>query len=79
MLPYDKSTLDAAATAMTYSAFGSTCATTASNPCAEISINTSITTHINSDYVEISGKRFSTKQLAYLLSKLLEEHPECQV
>lgn len=35
--------------------------------------------YINSEYLEISGKRFSTKQLAYLLSKLLDEHPECQV
>ena len=36
-------------------------------------------TYVNSDYIEISGKRFSSKQLAYLLSKLLEEHPECQI
>ena len=37
------------------------------------------TTYIGSEYVEIAGKRFSSKQLAYLLSKLLDEHPECQV
>ena len=42
-----------------------------------VSYNT--TTHIGSDYIEISGKRFSSKQLAYLLSKLLDEHPECQI
>ena len=41
--------------------------------------STQTTIYINSDYIEISGKRFSTKQLAYLLSKLLDEHPECQV
>ena len=52
---------------------------TTSNPCTEITIDTRLTTHINSDHLEISGKRFSTKQLAYLLSKLLDEHPECQV
>lgn len=56
-----------------------TCTLTTSNPCTEIAINTRLTTHINSDYLEISGKRFSTKQLAYLLSKLLDEHPECQI
>ena len=37
------------------------------------------TTYIGSEYIEIAGKRFSSKQLAYLLSKLLDEHPECQV
>ena len=37
------------------------------------------TTYIGSEYIEIAGKRFSSKQLAYLLSKLLDEHPECKV
>ena len=59
--------------------FATTCTVATSNPCAQIFVDTAITTYINSDYVEISGKRFSTKQLAYLLSKLLDEHPECQV
>ena len=59
--------------------FATTCTVTASNPCSEIAINTRTVTHIGSDYLELSGKRFSTKQLAYLLSKLLDEHPECQV
>lgn len=50
-----------------------------SNPCAEIGINAETTARIGSEYIEIAGKRFSSKQLAYLLSKLLDEHPECQV
>ena len=52
---------------------------TLANPCAEIAIDSKTTTYIGSEYVEIAGKRFSSKQLAYLLSKLLDEHPECQV
>ena len=75
MLPYDKSILDALTNATTFGY----CATAASNPYAEINSSTQTTIYINSDYVEISGKRFSTKQLAYLLSKLLDEHPECQI
>ena len=49
------------------------------DPCAETYIDAKTTTYIGSAYIEIAGKRFSSKQLAYLLSKLLEEHPECQV
>lgn len=59
--------------------FATTHIVTASNPCSEIAVNTHFVTRIGSDYLEISGKRFSTKQLAYLLSKLFDEHPECQV
>ena len=51
----------------------------ATNPCSEIGINSSATTYIGTDFIELAGKRFDTKQLAYLLVKLLEEHPECQV
>ena len=36
-------------------------------------------TYVGSEFIEIAGKRFSSKQLAYLLSKLLDEHPECQI
>lgn len=36
-------------------------------------------TYIGSEYIEIAGKRFDSKQLAYLLSKLLDEHPECKI
>lgn len=50
-----------------------------SNPCAEIGINAETTTYIGSEYIEIAGKRFDSKQLAYLLSKLLDEHPECKI
>ena len=39
----------------------------------------STTTYIGSEYIEIAGKRFDSKQLAYLLSKLLDEHPECKI
>ena len=49
------------------------------NTCTEIGINDETTMHIGSKYIELAGKRFDTKQLAYLLSKLLDEHPECQV
>lgn len=54
-------------------------ATTSANPCTEIGINAKTTTHIGSEYIEIAGKRFDSKQLAYLLSKLLDEHPECKI
>lgn len=54
-------------------------ATTSANPCSEVTINTKTTTYIGSEYVEIAGKRFDSKQLAYLLSKLLDEHPECKI
>ena len=53
--------------------------TVIANPCSEISLNAVATTYVGSEYIEIAGKRFSSKQLAYLLSKLLDEHPECQV
>ena len=36
-------------------------------------------TYVGSEFIEIAGKRFSSKQLAYLLSKLLDEHPECKI
>ena len=49
------------------------------NPCYEIGISNSATTYIGTDFIELAGKRFDTKQLSYLLVKLLEEHPECQV
>ena len=52
---------------------------TLANPCAEITLNSKTTTYIGSEYVEIAGKRFDSKQLAYLLSKLLDEHPECKI
>ena len=76
MLPYDKTALIAAAKADTYSAIVST-----ANPISTVigALDSPTTAYIGSDYLEISGKRFSTKQLAYLLSKLLDEHPECQV
>ena len=69
MLPYDKATLSAFAAANAV----------LTNPCCEIDISSPTVFTVNSDYIELAGKRFSTKQLAYLLSKLLEEHPECQV
>lgn len=49
------------------------------SPCSEININAVAITYIGSDFIELAGKRLDTKQLAYLLSKLLDEHPECQV
>ena len=52
---------------------------TLANPCSEVILNSKTTTYIGSEYVEIAGKRFSSKQLAYLLSKLLDEHPECKI
>ena len=52
---------------------------TLANPCVEVAIGSKTTAYIGSEYIEIAGKRFSSKQLAYLLSKLLDEHPECQV
>lgn len=54
-------------------------ATISANPYSEVTINSKTTTYIGSEYIEIAGKRFDSKQLAYLLSKLLDEHPECQV
>ena len=70
MFPYDSTILNA---------FGAANASTVvTNPCSEINIS-AVVTYIGTDFLEISGKRFSTKQLAYLLSKLLDEHPECQV
>ena len=71
MLPYDSTTLKGFDVANT--------STVLTNPCSEIGINSSATTYIGSDFIELAGKRFSSKQLAYLLSKLLDEHPECQV
>ena len=71
MLPYDSTILkgfDAA-----------NINTVIANPCSEININAVATTYIGTDFIELAGKRFSSKQVAYLLSKLLEEHPECQV
>ena len=53
--------------------------TITANPYSEININSVVTTYIGTDFIELAGKRFNTKQLAYLLVKLLEEHPECQV
>ena len=52
---------------------------TLANPCSEIIIDSKTTTYIGSEYIEIAGKRFDSKQLAYLLSKLLDEHPECKI
>ena len=80
---FDKTAMAAAAQANIYSSIGA-------NPCTEIPVSSMIgayditlgsptTTYIGSDYIELAGKRFSAKQLAYLLSKLLEEHPECQL
>ena len=71
VLPYDSAILNG---------FGAAnVGTIIANPCSEISINTVATTYIGTDFIELAGKRFDTKQLAYLLVKLLEEHPECQV
>ena len=53
--------------------------TVIANPCSEINLNAVTTTYIGTDFIELAGKRFNSKQLAYLLSKLLKEHPECQV
>lgn len=53
--------------------------TVITNPCSEIGLNAVATTYIGTDFIELAGKRFDSKQLAYLLSKLLDEHPECQV
>ena len=71
MLSYDSTILNGFSAA--------NASTVITNPCSEIGISHSITHYIGSDYIELAGKRFSSKQLAYLLSKLLEEHPECQV
>ena len=71
MLPYDSTVLNG---------FSATNASTVlTNPCTEININAVATTYIGTDFIELAGKRFDTRQLAYLLVKLLEEHPECQV
>lgn len=71
MLPYDSAILND---------FGAAdVGTMITNPCPEISLNAVATTYIGTDFIELAGKRFDTKQLAYLLVKLLEEHPECQV
>ena len=53
--------------------------TVVTNPCSEINLSAVATTYIGTDFIELAGKHFSSKQVAYLLSKLLEEHPECQV
>ena len=66
MLPYDSTILNGFSAA--------NASTVLTNP-----INTVATTYIGTDFIELAGKRFSAKQLAYLLSKLLEEYPECQV
>ena len=81
MLSYDKAGLIAATNANAYSAFGVAGTPASSVPNAyDISELDGPTTHyIGSDFIELAGKRFDSKQLAYLLSKLLEEHPECQV
>ena len=71
MLPYDSTILNGFSAA--------NASTVLTNPCSEININTTATTYIGADFIELAGKRFSSKQLAYLLSKLLDEHPECQV
>ena len=71
MLPYDPTTPNGIIAA--------NISTVVTNPCSEIGISSSTTHYIGSDYIELAGKRFSSKQLAYLLSKLLDEHPECQV
>ena len=71
MLPYDSTILNGFSAA--------NASTVLTNPCSEININTVATTYIGTDFIELAGKRFSAKQLAYLLSKLLEEYPECQV
>ena len=71
MLPYDSTILNGFSAA--------NASTVITNPCTEIGLNASATTYISTNFIELAGKRFSSKQLAYLLSKLLEEHPECQV
>ena len=71
MLPYDSTILND---------FGAANVDTMiTNPCSEISLNAVATTYIGTDFIELAGKRFNSKQLAYLLSKLLDEHPECQI
>ena len=75
MLPYDSAILNEFTAANVSRVI--------TNPCSEINLNTAPTAvdtvYISTDFVELAGKRFNTKQLAYLLGKLLEEHPECQV
>ena len=71
MLPYDLTILN------DFSAANLSAVIT--NPCSEINLNAVATTYIGTDFIELAGKRFDSKQLAYLFSKLLEEHPECQV
>lgn len=71
MLPYDSIVLNGFSAA--------NASTVLTNPCTEININAVATTYIGSEYIEIAGKRFDSKQLAYLLSKLLDEHPECKI
>ena len=71
MLPYDSAILNG---------FGAAnVGTIIANPCPEINISAVATTYIGTDFIELAGKRFDTKQLAYHLVKLLKEHPECQV
>ena len=64
---------------MSHTSYAALHNTTSADSYSAITATVKTTTHIGSDYVEIAGKRFSSKQLAYLLSKLLEDHPECQV
>ena len=71
MLPYNSAILNGFSAANV--------GTTIVNPCSEINLNAVATTYIGTDFIELAGKRFDTKQLAYLLVKLLEEYPECQV
>lgn len=71
MFTYDPTTLNGVTAA--------TISTAVVNPYSEIGISSSTTTCIGTDFIELAGKRFNSKQLAYLLSKLLEEHPECRV
>ena len=71
MLPYDSAVLNGFSAA--------NLSTVITSPYPEINTNAVATTYIGTDFIELAGKRFSSKQLAYLLSKLLEEHPECQV
>ena len=70
MLPYDSTTLNGFSAAMPVQYL--------LTPAPKL-VSAVATTYIGTDFIELAGRRFNTKQLAYLLVKLLEEHPECQV
>ena len=56
MLPYNSAILNGFSAANV--------GTTIVNPCSEINLNAVATTHIGTDFIELAGKRFDTKQLA---------------